>query len=120
MCVPPRPSGCTYPLASPGDLSGWRSSHRVLADASGCLPPRPGGRGSRRAAPSPIGGRAGLGDRNEHEGAFLGAEKVADALGVGLDGQGQIAVAVLGDRDNVITSAVMPERVAYLERTISG
>ena len=57
--------------------------------------------------------------RNEHERAFLGTEKVSDALGVGLDGYGQLLSAiVLGDREHVIPHVVVPDRVTHFERAL--
>lgn len=57
--------------------------------------------------------------RYKHERAFLGTEEVADALGVGLDGHGQLlAVTILRDRDDVKARAFVPDGVAHLERTI--
>jgi hypothetical protein len=57
--------------------------------------------------------------RNEHERTFLRAEKVADGLGVGLDGYGQLlSVAVLADGHDVVADVVMPDRIADFERAI--
>jgi hypothetical protein len=62
---------------------------------------------------------SGLGRWDEDERAFLRTEEVADALGVGLDGHGQLLSAViLCHRDDVIPQVVVPDRIAHPNRAI--
>jgi len=56
---------------------------------------------------------------HEYECALFGAQKVADALGVGLnDGADLTSASVVDDRDDVIAPTFVPDRVALLERAL--